>query len=350
MRVLALPADKAACGHLRIAWPAEVLRGYGCKIDVIAPGEGAGMSAVLTRSGQVVDVVDVDYDVIVVQRPMSRRLADVLRLHQAKGIRIVVDLDDDLGAVHPSNSAWDAVHPKSSPESNWQVAAEVCRTADMVTVTTPELADRYGGHGRVRVVENCIPRGYLDVTKERLEHVTVGWSGWVGTHPADLQVTRGAVGRALERTGARFRNVGPGEGVADALGIPAAKFDSTEWVEIRDWPDELAKLDVGIVPLEGSRFNAAKSALKGLEFAAVGVPFVASAVPAYERLARRGAGMLATKPKVWQALVRMLINEPQARADLAARGRTAAGQLVLEDHAAEWWEAWTGEKVTTDAR
>lgn len=344
MRVLALPADKAACGHLRLAWPAEVLRRSGCEIDIIAPGEGGGMNALVTRDGKVVDVVDFDADVIVAQRPMSQRLADCLRLYQAKGVRIVVDLDDDLGAVHPSNTAWDAVHPKMSPDSNWQIAAEVCRTADLVTVTTPELADRYGRHGRVAVVPNCIPRGYLTVQKERLDHVTVGWSGWVGTHPTDLQVTRGAVGRALAKTGARFRNVGPGERIADALGVAADRFECTGWVTIRDWPTELAKLDVGIVPLEDSRFNGAKSALKGLEFAAVGVPFVASPVPAYRALAAAGAGILAPKPKVWEAAVKQLVADPAYRADVAARGKRAAEALVLEDHAWDWWEAWTGEQ------
>ena len=62
------------------------------------------------------------------------------------------------------------------------------------------------------------------------------------------------------------------------------------------YTSSVAELGVGLVPLLDSAFNRAKSWLKGLEYAALGVPFVASPTPEYVKLAGLGAGLLADDP------------------------------------------------------
>lgn len=340
-----MPADTAACGHVRIVWPAEALwRQYRCNIDIVAPGGGGGLRALVDGEGVVHDVDDIDYDVIVCQRVMDRRLAQILLHHQDRGKRIVIDIDDDLGAVHPRSTAWAAVQPHLNPEENWKIGMQLLARADMITTSTPELAERYGTHGRVTVLPNCVPRAYLTLPKERLDQICVGWGGFVGTHAGDLQTTGGAVGRAVADAGAAFRVVGPGEGVIEGLALRSIQY-VTGWVSQLDWPKELAKLDIGIAPLEESRFNRSKSWLKPLEYAALGVPFVASPLPDYLRLNGEGAGIIARKPKHWYSSVRMLIEDPTARAELATKGRAVAERHVYEDHAPAWWLAWTGETL-----
>ena len=62
-------------------------------------------------------------------------------------------------------------------------------------------------------------------------------------------------------------------------------IEQTGMIEQELFHAQVAQLDTGIVPLQRSRFNEAKSNLKGLEYAALGVPFVASPTAEYERLA-----------------------------------------------------------------
>ena len=104
--------------------------------------------------------------------------------------------------------------------------------------------------------------------------MAVGWSGSTNTHPGDLEATGGAVGRVTKG----FHVIGTGVGVADALGL-ARRPSATNWVPLFRYPEFLAQLDVGIVPLRACAFNRAKSWLKGLEMVACGVAFVASATP-----------------------------------------------------------------------
>src|SRR5690606_32644218 len=141
-----------------------------------------------------------------------------------------------------------SVHPRHNPATNREHLARACRVADLVTVTTPTLARRYGAHGRVAVLPNMVPAAYLEVAGGG-DGATIGWTGSLTTHPTDLQVTRGAVARAAEATGAHVRVVGTGVGVADALGLSEPP-EATGWIDIGDYPTEMAKVDVGIVPLD----------------------------------------------------------------------------------------------------
>ena len=133
--------------------------------------------------------------------------------------------------------------------------------------------------------------------------------------------------------------VGDGEGVATGLGLDAPP-SVTGWVDLEDWPAALARFDVGIVPLDDSRFDEAKSALKMLEMAAVGVPSVASPTPDNVRLARMGVGLLAADAAHWRQWVRLMVEREGAREDLAGRGREVAAGLTYEAHSERWWDAW----------
>jgi glycosyltransferase involved in cell wall biosynthesis len=95
-----------------------------------------------------------------------------------------------------------------------------------------------------------------------------------------------------------------------------------------------------LVPLLDSPFNRAKSWLKGIEYASLGVPFIASPLPEYRKLAELGAGVLADTPQQWYEAIAMLFEDPDP---WASAGRTAVEGLTYEAHAGRWWSAWTGE-------
>lgn len=218
-----------------------------------------------------------------------------------------------------------------------------CQLADVVTCTTKDLKTRYGyGHGIV--LPNLIPESYLKVEHQPRVRA-VGWSGHVGTHPDDLQMTKGAVGRALDSDPTwAFLAIGSPWGVRDALGLSRDPMD-IGWAPFREYASELSKLTIGIVPLENSPFNAGKSSLKMSEMAAVGVPVVASPTPDNVRLNKLGVGLIAHSPAQWERYVKQLMADPIYRRDLSDRGREVMSSQTYEGHAERWWMAWTGSKI-----
>jgi hypothetical protein len=355
VKVYAYPGDDWGCGAYRVKWPAmAVSRSPDADVTIIEPS-ARHVSMTLGRNGQVAaEHFPDDADVIVFQRPTLLQVQQVIPMLQARGVAVVVDMDDDLTCIDPRNPASRALGktvqvpvrdrvtgrvvamPMPNPHA-FNNATEACRLATMVTVTTPALAQRYGAHGRVRVLPNCVPAWYLDIP--RVDTGLIGWGGSVHSHPDDLQQLGPALARLVQR-GTRFETVGDPDGVARALGLPIAPSGPGP-VALHEWPLAIARFGIGIAPLAPTRFNDAKSWLKPLEYNAVGVPAVVSPSADYQRWADTSPGTLvAPKPRAWEATLRGLVDDPAWRAELSAAGREAARQYTMEANAWRWAEAW----------
>lgn len=349
--VVVYPADLGRCGH-RLIWPAQALIDQGADVRLVAPDaeSDAQLRASFRRYDdghrELEDVDDPEADIVVFQRPLQRTLADAIPILQAKGIRVVVEIDDDFTTISSRNVSWADCHPRNHPDRNWDHLARACRTADLVTVTTPALARRYGGHGRVAIIPNHVPASYLAIEPEPHDGVIVGWAGSINTHPNDLQVTRGGVARAIEATGASFAVIGVGTGVQRALSLrepPAA----SGWLPLERYPEAVAQLDVGIVPLEPTAFNEAKSSLKMTEYSALGVACVASPTGPNVEMARRLGVPIATRGREWEREVRRLVSEPDYRETAKCRAREVMRGWTVEANCEQWWEAWRSARSVT---
>jgi len=368
MRVEAHAADLGGCGHYRLIWAAEALMAGGYDLDLVLPDTGkANIDCIVSLEATAAAGAPVlgglrhppSCDVLVLQRPMTAHLVDVIRFHRAAGVAVVVEVDDHFEAIDPANVAWPTVQPRLNPHRNFHHLREACRIADLVVVSTPALAAHYGRHGRVVVIENHIPRAYLHALPDQHDDLRLGWSGSVDTHPRDLQVTRGAVARVLRRHDLTFHLIGAGRVhftdpdtgldvettdpriVKNLSFYDGQRFAHTNgWLPLGAYSRAMAELDIGIVPLALSAFNEAKSWLKGLEWAALGVPFVASPTGQYRDLVAQGAGRIAGRPRDWERELDLLITNDDYRGELAQAGRRVAGRWIIEDHADRWWNAW----------
>ncbi len=344
MKTYVYPSDQWGCGAYRMKWPALAVHEPGVDVEVVEPGTRK-VEVNLDSAGNVAEEhFPVDADVVVFQRPTNRWIAQLIPLLQARGVAVVVELDDDLAHVHPGNPAFDMLQPTMRRGNqtaqnihNVQQLAFAASTADMVITSTAELADNYGAHGRVRLLRNRVPSWYLTIG--RVDNDTIGWGGSVHSHPDDLQQMGSSIA-ALVRGGALFRTVGDPVDVARVLGLPSDPY-SPGAVPLDGYPAAIAEFGIGVAPLRDTRFNRAKSWLKPLEYAAVGVPWVASPLPEYAELHREGCGMLADRPKQWLGKLRALVADPQLRADLSEAGRRVAAANTIEGHAWRWAEAWT---------
>lgn len=344
MKVLVFPADSYGCGYHRLIWPVEVLRAQGYDVQVV-PQEARQLQIHIDDHGVVKDVELADeYDVVVLQRVTHRNLVGVINVLRARGTAVVVDVDDDLSTIHPSNPAWPMLHPTMPKDGaaslhSWRNLDAACAAATLVTATTPALTTRYAAHGRARVFANYLAAHYYG--HERVDSDLVGWPASLASHPNDPDAVGNAIARLVD-DGAGFHVVSVASGVSRAFGIrDESRVTQVEGVvSLLDWPGEIAKLGIGIAPLADTKFNHSKSWLKPLELAAVGVPWIGSPRAEYKRLHELGCGVLCDKPSAWYGTLRKLRRDASWRADLSAVGRLVAEELRLEKHAWKLWEAW----------
>ncbi|WP_119580427.1 glycosyltransferase [Streptomyces europaeiscabiei] len=332
MKVIVYPADAFGCGSFRMRWPGEACAAAGHDVRVVDPKDRR--LRVVMEGDTVKDVLDLDADVVVLQRVTHAYMAQAVGVLRAKGVTVVVDVDDDLSSIHPSNPAW-AVHRPGAGQHSWHNVALACRNASLVTVSTPALLDVYARHGRGHVLPNCLPDYYYGLP--RVDSDVIGWPGSYHSHPNDPESLGGAVARLVDE-GAEFVMRGDPTGAGRAFGLAADPAGGP--VPIDEWPAAVAGLGIGIAPLADTKFNRAKSWLKPLEMSAVGVPWVASPRAEYERLHKLGAGVLADRPRAWHRELKRLRESPALRAELSESGRAVAEGLRLSQHAWRWMDAW----------
>ena len=342
MKIHALRADNQACGLYRIQLPLEHAEREGLVEATISTDLPADV--VLEPDGTVtVERVNVDADIIIFQRPLLGAMLPAIEQAQAQGIACVVELDDDLSAVDPDNLAYRAVHPKYSPVSNHEHLLRAARRADWVTASTPAIARKFAPHGRVSVVRNSLPSSVFDIEKKFADPARVGWTGSLATHPHDLSQVGVHLRTVLQNTRAPFSMLGEGDGVREQLRFDdSIAFTCYSWVDLDNCHEALSEtIDVGVVPLALTPFNQAKSYLKGLEMAGLGIPFVASDTEEYRYLSSLGAGTIARKGLQWQKSLKRLITDRDWLLEESARTRNAVRELTYENTVEDWMHAWS---------
>lgn len=274
-----------------------------------------------------------DVDVMVFQRPLKRSIRDAIPFIKEQGIAVVVEVDDDFTSIDPNNTAFHTCHPKKNPESNWHHLVASIKLADMLTVSTQELARRHN-HPNTVVLENCVPNAYLEMGRAKTEHdpLIVGWGGSPETHPGDLQ----QMGQ-LPLGDAWFMALG-GRRTRDVLGVDSSQSLYVPWTKsIEDYASVLTQIDIGLAPLTDTAFTRSKSWLKSLEMSALGVPHIASPLPEYQKL---GTAMFARKPKDWSRCLKTLMANKGLRDEMRAKGLERAAELTYDKRAFGWWQAW----------
>lgn len=345
----------SGCGDYRVRFPADAVTRRADELGVsVETTDHLDADATRTDTGIRIRTVDIPggIDVVSFQRPLRAELAGAIAWLKARrpDIGIVVELDDDLAQVPTSNTAFLSTHPGHNPEENYKWLRQAISLADVLTVSTPPLAQNYGHSTETFVIRNAVPESMLQQPARAMSRRddktrVIGWAGYAGTHGGDLEVTGGALRDVIDGEKTVFRQNGPRDGVATALGLDEESVDATGWLNPTSlYRAALSELDIGIVPLADTRFNRAKSNLKMLEFAAAGVPVIGSMTPEHIELQRNGAPVWLVKERrqAWvRALRSMLALDDDQLRILAENHR----EFVRRGHtmfhrAPQWADAW----------
>lgn len=349
MKVYVIPADKTGCGHYRLIWPAQALKAQGVDVEVIYFEKNSGIPGSFTTNARGERIltktfIPPDADVIVFQRLMQEFSAQMVTMMRDAGVAVVVDVDDDLSRIHPRHIAFNQLRSKDSrgieKSTSWTYTRDACMNATLVTTSTKALQNVYAKHHRGVVIDNYVPRRYLDVPRYMNAKKSIGWAGTLKTHVDDLNVVGDAIWR-LEKENASIAVLGDGIGVQKALRMsqpPAVSGD----INFGDWPEMLANnIDIGLAPLASSEFNRSKSRLKPLEYMSLGIPWIGSPSDEYRRLRKESkVGLLAHTPKDWYLCVRGLLDNEDIYDEQSEAGRSYVQTQTYELNAWRWAEAW----------
>lgn len=291
------------------------------------------------------------FDIMVGQRVCNEGAhQEWLRLaaHKGRNYRLVFEIDDDLWHCEEANApAW-AFYAKDP--ARLRRLRECAMTADLVTTTTETLARRLAKitDAPIAVLPNCVSGMIFKTERKPCEAYTLGFGGSL-SHAGDWADQGGGIGRYLQRNqdvrmhfiGAQFAGALPGS--------VHGQVYATEWVaNVEEYHKRLI-MDVGLAPLRDTYFNRAKSALKALEYQALGIVPVVSDMPVYRGQVKDGVtGFLCGDDRQWARALAAL-RDPATRARMAEAGRQKASGQKIARHAPAWARAYV-EALRAPAR
>ena len=300
-------------------------------------------------SAQGWDVVVADHeqalryraDLLVTQRyAVPDDAVDALSRHcRAQSMALVYDLDDDLLHIPREHADATTLRPRA------RLVSRLVRAADAVWASTSELAARLAAtRGDVRVVANGLDErlwtAFPPTRAPRQGPVRILFMG-TATHDGDLAL----ILPALERLNRTF-----GAHVAiDLLGV-SARSDLPSWLHRIEMPGTATASypgfvnwitqqhwDIGLAPLADTPFNRCKSALKALDYAALGVAILASERDVYRGSPADGAGgsLVTDDSGAWFAALARLVRDSALRRRSGEGAREAVARHTLAAQAAE---------------
>jgi glycosyltransferase involved in cell wall biosynthesis len=276
-----------------------------------------------------------DYDVVVLQLVHGRRWLDRIAELQRAGVTVLYEIDDDLHAVaaEPGHEFARGFGP-----DRLRAHEAAMRACDGLICSTEVLAERYAELNDRRIV--CpngidLPR-YPHPLPER-DTVTIGWAGGTG-HERALRPWLSEVAAVLDaRPQTRFLTVGQPFGRELAGRFGEARARAIPFAGIDTYPAAMAAFDVALAPAAPSPFFAAKSDLRFLEAAALGLPVIAD--PAvYPTVVDGETGLHASTPAQAREHMLALVDDAPLRHRLGAAARSYVERERAMPVAARRWQ------------
>lgn len=301
--------------------------------------------------------------VVVFRAPWTARLEEVAAGCRDRGVPLVYDVDDLIFEPDLMADGSIAILAAMSAEDRRRFIATATghRTTlahcDAAVLSTRPLAAAAALHvGRTRVLRNALgPQleaaaaracGTIARASAADGRPRLVFASGTPSHDRDFALAAEGIARLFDRRPEPLLVL---VGHINAAIYPvlqpfADRIESRPAVPLVQVFDELARCDVNLAPLEvGNRFCEAKSAVRCLFAAAVGLPTVASPTePLRDAIIADETGLLATDAADWERQLERLMD------DAATRGRLGAAARI---HAlAEFgWEAYREQAVAVFA-
>ena len=255
-----------------------------------------------------------EYDVISVQLDNAPSTIDLFGKLKAMGKKVVYEADDAFDMLEP----W---HPQYASWTSEKIdqSIQMMKLADMVTVSTPWLAEHFRKYNRnIQVIPNLIDLVVWPAAAhaEKRDSFRVVWAG-SSSHKGDLDLVIPAL-ETFARLNPTVKLVFFGQ-EPYGINVPEDQIEYHEAVDFENYSQKLASLDadVAIAPLVDCPFNRGKSNLRVIQYMACGWPVIASDVEPYSKTMREGGGaiggLLVDNQEGWIGALEFMLKRPDVR-------------------------------------
>jgi glycosyltransferase involved in cell wall biosynthesis len=252
----------------------------------------------------------------------------------------VYDFDDALQWDRGEGGIARRLAPKA-PKARLAVA-----TAARVIAGNPVLADWASSlNDDVIVIPSCVsPESYRQKDDYRVhDPPRLGWIGSADNEPY-LQLIAPALTEVHRRTGARLTMIAT---TRRRLGDLEDIIDRIPWSE-RTQHETLATFDVGLFPVPDDVYSRGKCGYKLLQYAAAGLPAVATPVGVNQQLLAQLEMPAAIEQDEWfDGIFDLLTRSTESRASLGRRAREVARMHYSFD---AWLPTWLSAVGIDDPR
>lgn len=309
MNVLALTIgdQTLASTHYRLAQFKDLLESRGIRLSMAKANEFRDWST-LSR-----------YDLVILQKRLPR--ISLIRRIRKEAKCLIFDTDDAIWEPHGRKHSW-----WTRFRTNRRLKA-IAGAANACTVPNEYLAKALRPLAqRVELLPMALDETEWKPPEERAPGpIRLGWSG----APANLPYLTG-LGKALEEVQASRPDVTVivycGEAPAWAHRVTSLHHPYKPGTEA----GVVKTFDIGLLPLPDNAFAAGKSPIKALQYAACGIPCVASPVGATLEVVQDGVtGLRAGSQSQWRDALLRLIDDEQERRRLGDEAR----RRFIQNHA-----------------
>lgn len=332
------PLQPNGCAWYRCLLPMKELEKYGWRVGMGFPqiNDQYGFGVVLGDNKAVHG-----WNIVVLKLIMLGDVADAIPAAQSVGQKIVVDVDDFFEELATTNRAYETTDPKRDPKNNRQHYLRTIEMADAVITSTPFLYDYYSKKRKnVFLVRNGIDIGRWTRRKDKAMRVpTIGWVGATPWRSGDLEQLNPFLGPYLKQKGLKFHHSGHTVNAplaATQLGVNVNFVSTAPMRSIAEYPLMFKDIDIGIVPLNNIPFNQAKSFIKGLEYAAAGVPFIASPSEEYVYLEEEMVGRIARNKDEWLGHFDELLDPKVRKDDIELNYEIVKEKFTMTSRGEDW--------------
>ena len=220
-----------------------------------------------------------------------------LRQIRAQGVVVLSDLDDYLWQANGWN------------RQRLLGCTRALRECDVISCSTPELLQQVRvmfPAAHLELLPNTAPKLPNNTNPKAITHpLRIGWTGAPWTRPDDLTLLKPLASWIVNQPEKlKLVHVGHSDSHMSLAEVLELKNpDVVETRPLQSHSNYLKQLDfdIGLAPLAPNNFNYYKSAVKVLEYSALGIPWLASRAQPYQELCRewQWPGRLCAEPMAW---------------------------------------------------
>lgn len=351
-KILYVARDDGGCGYYRCVQPAKFLNRLGlasAEVVLNHPTQEQLLSA----------------DLVIMQDMGTENSGNIARQLIQNHIPFLAEFDDFVHHVSPNNLGG---YPSWNPGTLYiHRSMEMARSAFGIQVSTNQLAREYYPYNpTIFVVPNYFDKDLWisPISKKQDGKIRIGWAGG-NAHADDLamvskvidKIVRESDGKVLFETFGMTKNELGGVFSLNELHqeCPSCGYEG----EIHHYPGESLEefplilaskgWDIALAPVVNNSFGNCKSDNKIKEYAACGIPIVASPITPYKESDRQGARVLFAETfEEWYNQIVSLIESPERRDTIARSNREWMSGYWISDHIQEIFEVYS--KIIARAR